>query len=139
MYFVQRQNDVIIGLYRNAQPFAMEVLEIDHPDVVAFLNPLPLPIAPPSKISDRQFFQALALRGMLTFNEALLCVRTGELPMAFQSFLQTLTSEQEFSARMLLSGAVIFERDHPLTKAFGDWYGMSPENIDELWLEASNL
>lgn len=98
----------------------------------------PAPPTPPS-ISDRQFFHILAIDGLITEAEALAAVKTGDAPAAFETFIASLPEGDRFNARMLLEGATTFERSHPLTAAFGGMYGMTAEQIDDLWRRASAL
>jgi hypothetical protein len=98
----------------------------------------PAPYTPPS-ISDRQFFHILALDGLITEAEAIAAVKTGDAPAAFETFISSLPEGDRFNARMLLEGATTFERNHPLTAAFGTMYGMAAEEIDDLWRRASAL
>ena len=97
----------------------------------------PRPVLP--EISDRQFFQALAIVGIISEADALAAVMTGDLPAAFEAFVAALPSGEQFGARMALSGATIFRRDHPLTAAFGAASGKSPAEIDELFRLAASL
>lgn len=99
------------------------------------------PVVPaiPSEISDRQFFHVLAKRGMITQQEALSAVKTGDMPQALENLILSLPEEARFDARILLEGAVTFRRDHPLTLAFGQGFGLTSAQIDELWIEASQL
>ena len=64
----------------------------------------PLESAPrvPGVISDRQFFQALALPPyeVITQEEALAAVRTGAIPTAMQAMSDALPAEAQFSATM---------------------------------------
>lgn len=92
-----------------------------------------------SIISDRQFFHALAKNGMISETEALNAVKTGDLPQAFEALINSLPLEQQFDARILLEGAMTFDRNHPLTEAFGQMYGMTTEQIDDLWKFAGSL
>ena len=109
---------------------------IEEPD--AEPTPEPEPYVPET-ISDRQFFQALAIRELITKAEALAAVSTGTLPAAMEAMLAGMSDDEEFAARMLLQGATTFKRSHPLTQAFGSGFGMTPEQIDELWIEADAL
>jgi hypothetical protein len=102
-------------------------------------TPPPQPEPVPSTISDRQFFQQLAVGGLITESEALAAVQTGTLPAALVAFIDQLPAEQQFPARMLLTGATSFERAHPLTDAFGSMYGMNGEQVDQLWRDAAKL
>ncbi|MBB4066281.1 hypothetical protein [Gellertiella hungarica] len=104
--------------------------------IPAFVPP-PLPV--PEEISDRQFFHALAKAGLITEAEALAAVKTGDMPEAINDFVNTLPEDDRFDARMLLEGATIFRRSHPLTAAFGALYGMEPSDIDDLWRDAASL
>lgn len=93
----------------------------------------------PETISDRQFFQGLAVRGLINEDEAIAAVSSGSIPSAMQAFIAALPAEQQFSARMLLAGAVEFHRSHPLTEAFGAMQGLSSDQLDELWRYCSGL
>lgn len=90
-------------------------------------------------ISDRQFFQELSIMGLITEAEALAAVKTGEIPAAMNGFINSLPAEQQFTARMVLCGATSFSRTHPLVQAFGAGVGMTSEQIDQLWIAASQL
>lgn len=105
-------------------------------EIPAF-EPPPPPV--PAEISDRQFFHILAVDGLITEAEALAAVKTGDAPAAFEAFIASLPEAERFNARMLLEGATTFRRDHPLTNAFGSMYGMTPEQIDDLWRRAFAL
>lgn len=102
----------------------------------AYVTP-PTPV--PSVISDRQFFQQLAIAGTITQAEALSAVKTGAIPAALSGFLSSLPADGQFAAEMLLSGATEFRRDHPLTAAVGAAQGMTSAQIDAFWIAASTL
>lgn len=91
----------------------------------------------PSSVSDRQFFQALALGGMISEAEALAAVQTGALPAPIAAIVDGLPDQ--FGARMLLSGATTFERGHPLTDALAAALGYSPAQTDDLFRAAARL
>jgi hypothetical protein len=91
----------------------------------------------PDSVSDRQFFQALALAGLISQAEALAAVQTGALPAPIAAIVDGLPDQ--FGARMLLSGATTFERAHPLTDALGGALGYSPAQTDELFRAAAAL
>ena len=94
----------------------------------------------PRSISDRQFFQQLALVGTITQAEALSAVKVGTIPGALQGFVDGIKEpEQKFAANMLLAGATVFERDHPLTEAIGAAQGMSPDQVDAFFTAAAAL
>ncbi len=95
--------------------------------------------AAPSAISDRQFFQALAQAGAITPDEALAAVMTGRLPAAIEAAVSSLPEDQQFAARMLLSGATTFERGHPMVTQLGAALGYDDAALDVLWKSASAL
>lgn len=101
------------------------------------IEPQPDPV--PEAVSDRQFFHALALLGMITKQEALKAVKTGDPPADMEAFLSTLPDDDAFGARMLLEGATTFQRKHPLTEAFGAGMNMTADQIDDLWRLAASL
>ncbi len=97
--------------------------------------------APPAyiTISDRQFFQALALNDLITQDEAEAAVATGTIPAAMAALVEQLPVEQQFAARMLLKGATAFRSDHPLTAALGSLFGYSIEQMLTLFEVAAQL
>lgn len=103
--------------------------------VIGEYVPPPPPV--PESVSDRQFFQALALGGMISEAEALAAVQTGALPAPIAAIIDAMSDQ--FAARMLLSGATTFERRHPLTDALASALGYSPAQTDDLFRGAASL
>lgn len=101
--------------------------------VIRSLPPVPL------QISDRQFFHILALNGAITEAEALEAVKTGELPAQIVALIEALPEEQIFGAKMLLCGATVFRRYHPLTEHLGQAMGYTSRQIDDLFRAAGQL
>ncbi|MCW2243566.1 hypothetical protein [Azospirillum canadense] len=97
------------------------------------------PVPVPASISDRQFFQQLAVDGIVTQAEALAAVKTGDIPAALAGILDALPDDQRFAAEMLLSGATSFERAHPLSIAIGVARGMSDAEVDGFFRAAAAL
>jgi hypothetical protein len=102
--------------------------------------------APPAVpgISDRQFFQALALPPyeIITMAEALAAVKTGELPAALAAIVAAIPDPvARFNAEMILSGATTFEATHPMVLAIAS--AMSPPwgqpEIIAFWTFAAGL
>lgn len=93
----------------------------------------------PGAISDRQFFQQLAVLGLISQVEALAAVKTGDIPVALQQIVDGLPPGQQFEATMIISGATTFRRGHPLTVAVGAAYGWTADQIDALFRAAAEL
>ncbi|NTG22054.1 hypothetical protein G6L00_16580 [Agrobacterium rhizogenes] len=93
----------------------------------------------PETISDRQFFQQLAIDGMITDDEALSAVKTGDMPATMQAFIAALPATDQFAAKMVLCGATSFQRSHLLVATFGAANGMTGDQIDDLWIAAAKL
>ena len=93
----------------------------------------------PPKISDRQFFQQIAVEGKITEAEALAAVATGTIPQAMNGLIEQLPEDQQFPSKMLVAGATEFLRDHPVTQLIGQLYGYRAADIDRIWREASLL
>ena len=103
-------------------------------DEIAARNPVP------ASISDRQFFQALALRGLISEAEALAAVKTGAIPTQLQAAVDTIKDEaQHFAAVMLISGATVFERAHPMAAMLGQAIGKDSADLDDLWRFGATL
>jgi len=101
--------------------------------------PPPLPVPP--FISDRQFAQHLAVRGLISEQEAEEWVGPGTVPAAMLALVDTLPASEQFSARMLLRGATRFERGHPLVEKIGSLSNppWTTEQLNEFWREAAAL
>ncbi|GAA4247544.1 hypothetical protein GBZ26_11265 [Azospirillum formosense] len=109
-------------------------------EVAALIAAEPLPLDPvPAVISDRQFFQQLALDGYITTAEALAAVRTGDLPPVLADLLDHMDGDERFGAEMLLSGATEFRRDHAMTIAIGEARGLTPDEVDDFFRRAVAL
>lgn len=122
--------DAIFGVKPGGQygDYRLDQLMMDEPAPQA-----------PEEISDRQFFQQLAVNKAITEQEALDAVKTGAIPAAIEAFVDTLPDEQKFAAQMLLSGATVFKRSHPMTAMLGAGLGMEDAEINAIWLAASQL
>lgn len=97
------------------------------------------PVVVPATISNRQFFQQLAVAGTITNAEALAAVRTGALPAALAALVATLPQDQQFAVEMRISGEKTFSRAHPLTNTIGALQGMTSDQIDAFFIAASKL
>jgi hypothetical protein len=89
-------------------------------------------------ISNRQFYQALAMKGEITQDEALAAV-VGKIPARFEAVIEHLPADHQFAARMLLTGATTFEREHSLVENFAAALGWSSNDLDGLWKVAAAL
>lgn len=125
--------------YGGPSSTSTETLDRDHPEVVAYEQAQAADTVP-AVVSDRQFFQMLAISGAITKEEALAAVMTGAIPSALESIVAAIEDEnEEFAVRMLLSGATQFRRDHPLAASIAAARGMSDEQLDEFWTAAAAL
>jgi hypothetical protein len=116
------------------------LVELTDAEAAAMFPPPPtVPPPVPITISDRQFFQQLAIMGKITQAEALAAVGTGAIPPEMQSVLNAMPADQQFSAEMILTGARDFLRTDPLVAVYAQSQGMSDDDINALWLAASAL
>ena len=100
----------------------------------------PKPVYVPPLISDRQFFHALAKWQIISEQEALAAVATGTIPQAMSDIVEAMPVDSErFDAKMFLSGAVEFRRNHPLVAVFGAAMGWTDAQIDDLFIFAGAL
>jgi hypothetical protein len=94
----------------------------------------------PQIISDRQFFQQAAIDGIITQQEALDAVKTGTIPAMLQNIVDSISdSMDKFNAQMLLSGATVFERNHPLVATIENSLNWNSEQVDQFFRNASKL
>ena len=116
-----------------------------HPDWVLMTDEevadadAPKALPPPQEISDRQFFQQLAIMGLITEAEALDAVGPGILPASMLALIDQLPADQRFPAKITLTGATTFRRDHPLTPVLGGMYGLDDAALDALWAAGAQL
>lgn len=104
-----------------------------------YLNPPVVPsVLVPSSISDRQFFQQLSIEGIINESEAL-ASNAAVIPPPLLAIIDAMPVEQQFSAKMLVSGATVFERRHPMTEAIGTAYGWDSAQIDDFFRAAAQL
>lgn len=102
------------------------------PAEITALNPVP------ASISKRQFFEALAGAGIITTDEALAAM-AGSIPAEMLAVIGALPAGQQFGAKMLIAGAMTFERSNPLVSAFMGALNMAPSVVDELWRSGAAL
>jgi hypothetical protein len=55
------------------------------------------------------------------------------------AIINAMPADQQFAAKMLVSGATVFERSHPMTVAIGTAYGWTSAQIDALFSAAAAL
>lgn len=97
----------------------------------------PAPLVP-SQISDRQFFHQLCIAGIITEADAL-AANAAVIPQPLLDIINAMPADQQFGAKMLVSGATIYERSHPMTIAIGMAYGWNDAEIDEFFVAAAVL
>jgi len=119
----------------NNRDYADYLAWLDAGGVTEEANPVPVSLPP---ISDRQFFQQLAILALISEDDALLACE-GKIPASLDALVDTLPQGQRFAARMFLKGATEFKRDHPMTAMLGAAMGWSDEQIDQLWAAAIQL
>lgn len=99
------------------------------------------PVAPvPATVSDRQFAHALKNAGVITHAEAMAFVQTGTIPAALQAMIDAIEDQQRREdTELLLAGATVFERGHPMTEALRVGMGKTAAEVDDLWRAAAAL
>jgi hypothetical protein len=126
-------------------PFLVEMQDPPTQEEVDAVPAEQLDIAQATKngvpdISDRQFAQQLKVSGLITQAEALAFVGTGTLPAALQAIVDGIQDQTaKEAAQILIAGATVFKRNHPLVAAIGQAYGMTSDQLDTLWVAASKL
>ena len=103
------------------------------------VDPATLPPPVPASISDRQFFQQLAIQGLITEQEAEDAVAPGTVPASLAALIEFLPEQARHPARMLLKGATVFERQHEMTDTIAWLYGFDNDDVDDLFRAAALL
>ena len=93
----------------------------------------------PDSISDRQFIHGLAKTGLISMDEAKAWVGPGTLPTAISNFIASMPESTRDDIEMVLIGATSFSRRHPLTNTFGSAVGMTPQQLDQFWMQCAAL
>jgi hypothetical protein len=93
----------------------------------------------PERISDVQFFMALAREGHITEAEA----EASNAAVVPQTLLNAINSNlpenMRFEARMRIGGSTEFRRHHPLTAMLAQAMGWNDEQVDALWRTAAQI
>jgi hypothetical protein len=77
---------------------------------------------------------------VITEDEALAWAARGELPAALVSALESIPAAERFNAKMLLSAATTYERNHYLAATLGGLLGYADAAaLDDLWRNAGAL
>lgn len=125
---------------------AIVVSEADTPDLwdamLGWGTPAEFaePGAPvPTTISDRQFAQQAAIAGLITQDEALAWVGPGVIPASLLALVGELPAAYQFPAKMMLTGATIFDRTVPMTITLTTMFGWNDEARAEFWKDAAAL
>jgi hypothetical protein len=98
-----------------------------------------MPLPPTAALSRRQFFQIGAMKGLITYDEALAAVQHGAIPASVEEYIKSLPADQQFSARMLIAGASEFDRYNPMTESLAHFMGLTDDQLDALWREGAQL
>lgn len=115
-------------------------IEMTPQEEAEFLASLPGdPLLVPNAISRRQFFQQLCLSGFIDSEEAVSAVASGQVPAVFEQFIMALPQSEQFNARMILSGAMEFSRNHPFVAAIAAMQNLASEDVDNFFIAAAQL
>lgn len=135
-------NGAINGVYSSIEiGRAEEQADSETPEVAAYIAMSLARLSPPTvpqSISDWQFFQQLAIAGIITQDQAL-ASNAAIIPPPLMAIIDAMPFDQQFKTKMLISGATTFERNHPITIAVGTAYGMTSDQIDAFFSAAAQL
>lgn len=120
-----------------------EIVEIDEadlmrhtPEEISVGLSLPLP-----GLSDRQFFQGLAEREIITWDEAFAAIQTGTVPQTLVDLINAAIEDEMDRKRalFLVAGAVTFEFSNPLVPMIGARYEWDEEQLRDFWRFCASL
>ncbi|MBK0022208.1 hypothetical protein IAE29_12825 [Ochrobactrum sp. S46] len=105
-----------------------------------YVEPEPQPEPIPDEISRRQFFQYLAVLGIISRQEALAALQSGAIPAPLQAIIDELpTEDDQFEAQMFIIGAQNFDHLHPLSDTVRLALEWTVEQKNDFWREAYKL
>ena len=102
-------------------------------------SPAPVVSMVPQSVSDRQFFQAAAVQGAITPDEAIAYVAMGTLPAILNTAIGQLPADQQFAVRMKVIGANSFNRTDGAVLALSAALGWTSAQVDDLFTLANTL
>ncbi|MGB3351132.1 MAG: hypothetical protein WBA85_20375 [Brucella anthropi] len=115
----------------------VEALNGEHGEIQEYAPPTE---SAPDEISRRQFFQYLAVIGIISKAEALAAMQGGVIPAPLQAIIDQLpTEDDKFNAQMFVVGAQNFNRLHWLTDVVRQAMQWTIDQRDEFWREAAKL
>jgi hypothetical protein len=83
-------------------------------------------------LSRLEFCMAVVQIGVLTKDQALATIR-GDWPAPMLAFLDYLTADQAFNAKMEWEAAASVRRNHTFVLSLGSWLGLSTAQLDALF------
>ncbi|MBQ0707835.1 hypothetical protein [Ochrobactrum sp. AP1BH01-1] len=117
-----------------------DALSGNYGPILEYSKPDPGPEPAPDEISRRQFFQYLAVIGIISKEEALAAMQGGVIPAPLQAIIDQLpTEDDKFNAQMFVVGAQNFNRLHWLTDVVRQAMNWTLEQRDDFWREAAKL
>lgn len=130
---IRRNDGWIVPPDPDNSDYAQLMAQVAAGDTIA---PAAAITAPIDDISDRQFFQQLAVESKITEAEALAAVASGVIPAAMLALIEQLPVDQRFNAKMLVAGATTFRRTHPVSEMIRALYQWTPAQADKFWKDA---
>jgi hypothetical protein len=79
-----------------------------------------------------------SIAGIITQGEAP-AANAAVIPPRLLDITDEMPADQQFSIKMIVSGATVFERQNPLTISISTAYGMTSDQVDAFFLAASLL
>lgn len=140
------QNVIIVGPNADYEaPDGHTIVQTDEAgpgwayDGTDFHEPAPDLGPVPRIISRRQFYQGLAVAGLITKEEALAAL-TGTLPTALAAIVNSIPDEDaKFAATAHLLASGEFDRAHPLIPMFAASQNMDEDDVDDFWRLCASL
>lgn len=108
----------------------------DYGEIGAYVAPAPLV---PQEISPTQLFLQLNIAGFITEQEALDAATSGAVPAAIDSLFATLPAADALAARVRWARMTTCLRTDPLVSALAAANSLTPEQVDQFFIDASKL
>lgn len=130
--YYNTQNSTVQAAW-NTSPY-----DVSNLSIVSTTNFPSTPSGIAIAISKKQFFEQLAIDGIVTEQEAAAAFG-GTIPQTFQTYIESLPANVRFSTTLTILGGQSYKYDSPFITNITKYFGWDNERFQTFWTSASKL